>query len=49
MNRFFFHAMLFIAMLCVGVSFVSTHAEAALDIHAGYANDATSPQGDELV
>ena len=48
MNRFFFPAMLFIAILCVGLSFVSTHAEAALDIHAGYANDATSLQGDEL-
>ena len=48
MNRFFFHALLFIAMCCVGLSFVSTHAEAALDIHAGYANDETSPQGDEL-
>lgn len=48
MNRSFFHAILFIAMLCVGLSFVSTRAEAALDIHAGYANDWASPQGDEL-
>ena len=48
MNRSFFHAILFIAMLCVGLSFVSTHAEAALDIHAGYANDWRMPQGDEL-
>ena len=48
MNRFFFDAMLFIAMLCVGLSFVLMPAEAALDIHAGYANDATSLQGDEL-
>ena len=48
MNRSFFDAMLFIAMFCVGVSFVSTSAEAALDIHAGYADDGTSPQGDEL-
>jgi len=48
MNRFSFHARLFIAMLCVGLSLVSTHAEAALDIHSGYANDWRSPQGDEL-
>ncbi len=48
MNRFFSYAILFIAMLCVGLSFVSTHTEAALDIHSGYANDVLSPQGDEL-
>lgn len=36
MNRFFFHVILFIAMLCVGLSFVSTHAEAVLASDIGY-------------
>lgn len=48
MNRFFFPAILFIAMFFVGLSVVSTPVDAALDIHSGYANDWRQPQGDEL-
>jgi hypothetical protein len=48
MNRSFFHAILFIATLFGVFSLVQIHAEAALDIHAGYANDWRSLQGDEL-
>lgn len=50
MNRFFFHAILFIAILFIGLSFVSTHVEAALasDISYGHTDYLDDPLFERL-